>query len=74
MIHGVEGFGKIHRHRHRARGRATLVKPSDDLVCQRQESSGGGASFPEAMLAVFEVDVGLYKGEHQPLQDLRGRA
>ena len=74
MIHGVKGFGEIHRHRHRAPGREVLVETSDDLVRQRQESSGGRPSLPEAMLAVIEMDVWLYEGKHQPLQDFRGGA
>ena len=51
-----------------------LVEPNGYLVNQWQERSGGGASRPEAMLGLGELEVRGDEGEHEPLHHLGGRA
>ena len=72
VIDSVEGLGKIHCHRHHTSWWTVLVKPRGNLVSQRQERSGGGASRSEAVLGVCELDVRRDELEHQFLDDLGG--
>ena len=73
VIDGVEGFGEVHRHRHRPPRGKELVEPRGYLVNQRQERSGGGASRPEAMLGLRELEVRRDEAEHEPLHEFGGR-
>ena len=73
VIDGVEGFGEVHRHRHRPPWGTGLVEPRGYLVNQWQERSGGGASRPEAMLGLGELEVRGDEAEHEPLHEFGSR-
>ena len=74
VVDGVESLGEIHCHRHRPPWGTGLVESRGYLVNQWQERSGGGASRPEAMLGLGELEVRGDEGEHEPLHHFGGRA
>ena len=70
VVDSVEGLGEVHCHRHCPQRGTGLVEPRGYLMSQWQERSGGGASCPEAMLGVRELEVGGDEAELEPLQYL----
>ena len=74
VVDGVKSLGKIHCHRHRPPWGTRLVEPRGYLVNQWQERSGGGASRPEAMLGLGELEVRGDEAEHEPLHHFGCRA
>ena len=73
VVDGVKSLGKIHCHRHRPPWGTELVEPRGYLVNQWQERSGCGASRPEAMLGLGELEVRGDEAEHEPLHEFGSR-